>query len=425
MQYNEVITYIESIPKFASKNTLETTAYFLASLGNPQDSYKIIHVAGTNGKGSTCSYLNTMLLGMDKKVGMFTSPHLIQMTERIRINNVDIGTEEFLEIFNVVYEKSLELEKEGIPHPSFFEFLMIMAFIAFQRHEVEYVVLETGLGGKLDSTNVIKKPVATIITSIGLDHEQYLGTSIREVAHQKAGIIKKSCPVIFDDMDCIVSEIIQNIARDQNSDCRKISDYAYEILENTSKYIAFSLADGYDIDTRWEIPNKGKYQIRNAILAIVTMKTLFGTKYIKEWKDSLTHAYWPGRMEEIHPNIYVDGAHNIPAIKTLVEEIPQIDYLLYAAVEDKNYEDIIKELISGTKVNQIIVTNISNPRGVPVDNLVKVFKDCGQACIISCKTVETAIEYLINNKKEEEKALCIGSLYLVGEILEFMNNYRG
>lgn len=424
MLYEEAVTYIESIPKFASKNTLETTAYFLATLGNPQDSYKVIHIAGTNGKGSTCAYLNAMLLSMDKKVGMFTSPHLIEITERIRINDKDIEKEKFLDLFHIVYEQAKELEKEGIPHPSFFEFIMIMALIEFKRSGMEYVILETGLGGRFDSTNVIKQPIVTIITSIGLDHEQYLGSTVKEVAYQKAGIIKSDCPLIYDDISHEVTEVIEKEALYIGVKCRKISDYAYEIMEKSSKHIAFSLSDGYDIDTSFVIPNKGSYQIRNTILAIAAMLELFGTEYLVLWKEALSNVYWPGRMEEVQPNIYVDGAHNIPAIQTLVSEIPEIDYLLYGAVEDKNYPEIIKEIISGMKVNQIVVTNLENPRGVPVHKLEEIIKNCGQRVVKNFNTVGEAMEHLVN-KKEEEKVLCIGSLYLVGEIMDYLHNHRG
>ncbi len=424
MQYHEAVRYIESIPRFASKNTLETTAYFLASLGNPQNTYKVIHVAGTNGKGSTCAYLNAMLLSMNKKVGMFTSPHLIDITERIRINNVDIDKAEFLQIFNTVYDKAIELEKEGIPHPSFFEFIMIMALLAFREKEVEYVVLETGLGGRFDSTNVVQNPIATIITSIGIDHEQYLGNTVEEVAYQKAGIMKKGCTVIYDDICQEASKVIVNESSYIGCKCRKISDYAYEIIDKTSKHIAFSLVDRYDIDTSFVIPNKGTYQIRNSILAIATMQEIFGVEHLSLWKDALSKVYWAGRMEEVLPNIYVDGAHNIPAIKALVKEIPKVDYLLYATVEDKNYQAIIKEIVSGMKVNQIVVSNIDNPRGVSVDKLQEVMLDCGQTSIKRCETVSQALEYLRNIKKEE-KALCIGSLYLVGEVMDWVRKHRG
>lgn len=267
--------------------------------------------------------------------------------------------------------------------------------------------------------------MATIITSIGLDHEQYLGNSIEEVAMQKSGIIKSQCPVIFDDENQISSKLIQQVAGNLKSDCRKISDYAYEIIEKTSKYIAFSFSDRYDIDTRWEIPNKGNYQVRNAILAIITMMVLFGEEELEVWKQSLAQVYWAGRMDQVLPNIYVDGAHNIPAIKTLVEEVKQVEYLLYAAVEDKKYEDIIKLIVSHIKVDKIIVTNISNPRGVSVDDLENTFIKFGQEEVITCQTVSESMEYLMKNKKEDEKALCIGSLYLVGEIIETVNNYRG
>lgn len=415
MQYNEAVAYINDIPKFASKNTLDTTAYFLASLGNPQEEYKIIHIAGTNGKGSTCAYINSMLMGMGYTVGMFTSPHLIEMTERIQVNGVSISKKEFLEIFHIVKDKANELNDKGIPHPSFFEFIMIMSMIAFKRYRLEYVILETGLGGMLDSTNVIKRPIATIITSIGLDHVEYLGTSIKEIAFQKAGIIKEKTPLIYDDSDEECNIIIEQVASDNKVPCRKLSDTAYEILNKKGKYIAFSLRDSYDKDMEWKIPNKGMYQVKNAILALMTMEVLFKSYKLEERVSALKDVYWPGRMEEILPNVIIDGAHNLPAIHALTKEVSEIDTLVYAAVQDKDYKSIIKEITKKIKIKKVVVTSIDNKRGVTPQELKLLFNKSGQESVEVMEDVSDVIQYC-NTKNPKETVLCIGSLYLVGEI---------
>lgn len=426
MLYKEAVTYIENIPKFAKKNTLDHTKVFLSALGNPQDQYKVIHVAGTNGKGSTCSYINSILLSMNKTVGLFTSPHLISMTERIRINGVDISQDSFMDVFHQVYETVKELELTGHPHPSFFEFLMLIAILSFAQEKLEYVVLETGLGGKYDNTNVIENPVATVITSIGMDHEAYLGTTIEEITYQKAGIIKKNVPLIYDDSHPQVSSILQKEATTFGCNCRRLSDSAYEIKEINRKYIAFSFIHAYDRDSPWRIKNHGRYQVRNVMLAIMTMEELFPDyrQHKEAWKHGLEKNHWPGRMEEVYPHIYVDGAHNIPAIHTLSEEIEEIDTLLFSAVEDKNYKEMIRILTTKIKIGKVIITKIPNERAVPIESLREEFQTVSQIEIVEIGKPLEAWEHLIASAHGSAPSFCLGSLYLVGEIKKYEQQKR-
>ena len=199
MTYEEATRYILNIPKFTKKNKPEHISRFLEYLGNPQKERKILHVAGTNGKGSVCVYLSTMLLAQKKTVGLFVSPHLIKMNERIVINGKQVSDETFLQLFEYVLDITEKMQEAGLPHPTFFEFLFGMAMTAFARTGVEYIVLETGLGGRLDATNSIEKPLATAITSIGLDHTEILGDTVEKIAFEKAGIIKPGVPVFYSD----------------------------------------------------------------------------------------------------------------------------------------------------------------------------------------------------------------------------------
>ena len=198
MTYREAVNYIEEIPKFAVKHPKEHTREFLKRLGNPEQGLRIIHVAGTNGKGSVCAYMQAMLMAEGKRTGFFTSPHLVSMNERIRLNNRQITDEQFLEVFRKVKAVVDEMAEEGISHPSYFEFLFGMGMTVFAEEMPDYVILETGLGGRLDATNSVEHPVLSIITSISLDHTQYLGSTIAEIAGEKAGIIKENVPVICD-----------------------------------------------------------------------------------------------------------------------------------------------------------------------------------------------------------------------------------
>ena len=196
--YEEAAAYIEEIPKFTKKHTLEHTKTFLKRLGNPAADRKIVHVAGTNGKGSVCAYLQAILMAEGKRTGFFTSPHLVSVNERIRVDNIQIDNETFLKVFRKVLKIVRQMVEDGIEHPSYFEFLFGMGMTAFAETDVEYIILETGLGGRLDATNAIDNPALAIITSISLDHTAILGDTIEKIAGEKAGIIKPGVPVLFD-----------------------------------------------------------------------------------------------------------------------------------------------------------------------------------------------------------------------------------
>ena len=207
--YDEAVAYIEELPKFTKKHSLDHVREFLRRLGNPASDRKIVHVAGTNGKGSVCAYLQAILMAEGKHTGFFTSPHLVSINERIRMDNIQIDNEAFLEAFGQVQGMARQMEEEGLDHPSYFEFLLGMGMTAFARTDVEYIILETGIGGRLDATNYIEHPALAVITSISLDHTDILGDTIEEIAAEKAGIIKPGVPVVFDANDPEASAVIR------------------------------------------------------------------------------------------------------------------------------------------------------------------------------------------------------------------------
>ncbi len=422
MQINEVVSYIYQIPKFSTKNSREHTQRFLELLGHPEKSLKVIHVAGTNGKGSTCAYMNSILcresIHTGKSVGLFTSPHLQRLTERIRINDEEIREEEFVRIFQAVMAAIDVMKEEGAPHPTFFEFLFGMALRAFFEAGVEYAILETGLGGRLDATNVIQEPLITIITSIGLDHVEYLGDTVEKIAYEKAGIIKSGVSVICDGKSRTVLEVIARIADERGSRCRFVSDSAYEIREINQKDIAFSLLDEYDSTVTWKIPNTGKFQVNNACLALIALREALGAdeERCQTWRQSLYETYWPGRMEEVEPNMYIDGAHNEAAISAIAEDGRKIGVLVYATVADKNYQDIIELIMEKLDVNRYIVTNLENDRGVKSEKLSELFQAATKQRVYETRSVEEAWELARKLKRDDEMVLALGSLYLVGEI---------
>ena len=221
MTYREAEEYILEIPKFTKKNDAVHTKTFLKYLGNPQEDLKVIHVAGTNGKGSVCAYLDGMLRSEEKRTGLFTSPHLVKINERIAIDGEPVDDGRFTRLFENVLRAVRAMEESGLSHPTFFEFLLGMALCAFRESGVEYAVLETGLGGRLDATSAVEPPLACVITSIGYDHMQYLGDTLPEIAAEKAGIIRPGVPVFYAASSEESDRVIENTAEKNGSFCKK------------------------------------------------------------------------------------------------------------------------------------------------------------------------------------------------------------
>lgn len=397
---------------------MDHTRRFMEFLENPDKKMNIIHVAGTNGKGSTCAYLNALLRSEESRVGLFTSPHLEEMTERIRVNGREITKDRFVEVFEIVMDVVEQMRVEQLPHPTFFEFLFGMALKAFELDSVTYAILETGLGGRLDATNVVEKPLATVITSISFDHEMYLGDTITKIAGEKAGIIKSNVPVIYDGINEEASRVIEKKALEKGCECKKIADSAYEIQEKTEKYIAFSSKDAYDKTITWKIKNRGSYQVQNAMLAITTFMKIKGdcSERYEVWKKAMEEVVWAGRMEEVEPGIYIDGAHNVAAIEAISRDIQEVDVLLFSAVSDKNYQGMIDVLTKRVVSKAYIVLTIDDARGVDASELAEIIARKVENPIYQAGSVEEAWTLLKKLKTADGKALCLGSLYLAGMV---------
>ena len=221
MTYQEAVNYILEIPKFTKKNDREHTRAFLRYLGDPQEHMKVLHVAGTNGKGSVCAYLDGMLRSEGKRTGLFTSPHLVKMNERIVTGGEQISDAQFCAVFEETLKAVHCMERDGLAHPTFFEFLFGMAVLAFAEAGAEYAVLETGLGGRLDATSAVENPAVCVITSIGLDHMEYLGGTLGEIAGEKAGIIRPGVPVFYAQTTEESDSVIARTAEERGSFCKK------------------------------------------------------------------------------------------------------------------------------------------------------------------------------------------------------------
>ncbi len=442
--YEEAVAYIEDLPRFTRKHPPSHTRELMRRLGDPAADRKILHVAGTNGKGSVCAMLQAILMAEGKRVGLFTSPHLVRINERIRLDGAPIGDESFFRIFLKVQSVAAEMEAEEKEHPTYFEFLYAMAMCAFAEADEEYLILETGLGGRLDATNVNEHPLLTVITSISLDHTQYLGNTIEEIAAEKAGILKPGVPLVFDGSDPASAAVIERIAREKGVPCLEIHRQDFQILAADGNSVIFSRPHSDDEKDRvWQVPSCGLYQVLNAGLALAAAETLFGGAWSYEeeeahkdrWADALAHLCWEGRMEEVRPHLILDGAHNPGAVQAFVESVNRQEFpegqenrpesawpvILFSAVQDKPYGDMIAVLCKGFPAKAYIVTEITDDRKVPAQTLAELFRRESERPVYCIPDVKEALETAFSIRGEGN-IYVLGSLYLVGRIKEL---YKG
>ena len=394
MNYEEAVAYIEETPKFTTKNKLEHTKECLRRLGSPEERFNVIHVAGTNGKGSTCAFLTSILREAGYSCGLFTSPHLVTINERFQINEKNIEDDTFLHAFEKVKKLADELVAEGSYHPTYFEFLFLMGMVIFADAGVDYVVLETGLGGKLDATTAVEHPLACVITS-----------------------------VIYDGNDPEVAQVISERAEELGSPCYEVKREDAKILRNTMSGIDFLFKNEYYGNTAFSIPFIAKYQVMNSMLALKTIEVM--KNHIAASEDAVRRGIretrWQGRMETVLPGVIVDGAHNEDGVEKFVETAAyfQKDYpltLLFSAVDDKDYTDMIRTILDKISFRHVIVTQVGGYRKVPAEHLAEIFKEQGCPSAEACENVEMAFKKALEQKGEDGMLFCVGSLYLVGEI---------
>lgn len=456
MTYEETIDYILDIPKFTKKNEPGHTREFLRRLSEPQERFPVIHVAGSNGKGSVCAFLNSVLMKSGIHVGLFTSPHLVDIRERFQLDGKPCTKEQFLAAERVVRKAAERMQEDGLAHPTFFEYLFAVGMVLFAQEQVACAVLETGLGGRLDATNVVKQPLLTVITSISLEHTEILGDTIAAIAGEKAGIIKPHVPVIFDGSEPEASAVIARVAEEQHAPQEEISPDKIKILLNDGKSIDFSLQSEYDVN-KVRIPFSAEYQARNGALALAAANRLKGTLPITDQgiRAGFGAVRWPGRMEEITEDVYLDGAHNVSGVKAFLEAVKHIakepSILLFSMVKEKNYPEAIRLLCREGHWEEIILTKISdNPRALKTAELAQYFRE--ESCvarqtaaeqkdmneedgvpaqmaeperkILVIEEPERAYVQALADKKPGQKLFCTGSLYLIGELKKITGGSR-
>jgi len=427
MDYQEIVNYLEGLERFGIQLGLHNITSLLTLLGNPHQSLRTIHIAGTNGKGSTSAFLSFILRETGIKTGLYTSPHLLDIRERIAIDGVVIPKEKLKELVIRIKPHIRRLANIPFAHPTYFEVLTAIAFTYFQEEGVELSILEVGLGGRLDATNVAT-PWVSIITNVDLDHTERLGKTIKEIAFEKAGIIKEGGIVITAEEKEEAIKVIERVSRDKGATLYRVGRDV--ILE--------SERDGFTVCTQkkrysnLKINLLGAYQMINASLAIAAVELLedHGLKVSEaQIREGLEKSFWPGRLEIVsqRPQLVLDGAHNPAAARKLTHALLELFnferlILVLGILKDKDIEGIVSAFlpIFSQKEHWVIATQPKIGRALEGEGLAKRIEK------FTCKfeiqrEVATAIKVALNLAGEQDLICVTGSLYTIAEAKEFWN----
>lgn len=420
--FNEYIDWMYSRGKSGDIPTLENIKILLNNIGNPQDDVKIIHVAGTNGKGSTSNFISSTISKV-KKCGLFVSPYMFTITDSIKINNKEISESKFIEYLEYMFPYVEELDKKG-KSVTYFELLTALMFKYFSDEKVDYAVVEVGLGGEWDSTNVIKKPLASVITTISMDHINVLGNNIEQIAENKAGIIKQNCPVfIYPQLEKVFS-VFSKKAKSMESDIYTFTIDEVEIINLKERENIFNFRNYKNVKSKLV----GIHQVYNASLAIMVLdffKEEIGLNK-QNILDGINDSINVGRLQFVSedPRVIFDGSHNAESIDVLKKSLEAFNYdkliVGFSVLKDKDYNYVIKEIAS--MASKIVVTTIDNPsREFKLDELVEKVKKITPNAIGIENRIE-AYEYSKTLAGKNDLILWCGSLYLIRELLVYIKN---
>lgn len=443
--FEEAVAYLKDMPRFTvKKNPADSRDLkcFLKKLGNPEQNLRIIHVAGTNGKGSVCAYMSSILQEAGYRTAVFTSPHLVDMRERFAVNGEMISEEAFLQAFCAVgdaVQKANSVTPEFVLN--FYEYLFCMALLCFAEEKPDYCIIETGLGGRLDATNYVDNKLLTVITRISLDHVQYLGDTTAKIAAEKAGILRPGVPVVYLDGDADASAVICRKASELDAPQIPVSKKDYTFLGFRKKYIDFSLRSEYYNYISLTLHTIARYQMENAALAVRAVEVLFrsadteenggrlcagvGCPTVEEIRRGILGCFWQGRMEEVLPEVYVDGAHNDDGIRAFLDTVTEDGHatgrrLLFGVAADKDCRHMIQRVITSGLFDHIAFTHMRTARSLSLEE----FRDLLAAYpghYTMYTEADTALREQLREQRPGERLYIAGSLYLVGEIKESLD----
>ena len=419
MTASEAIEYIHSVSWTFCKPGLERISVLCQALGNPEDKLKFIHVAGTNGKGSFSSMLDSSLREAGYKVGLFTSPYILEFNERIKLDGKNIPDGELASIVQGVKKIADKMEEK----PTEFELITAIGFEYFARSGCDYVILECGMGGRLDSTNIIKTPVLSVITGIALDHTAFLGDTVEKIAYEKAGIIKENVPVLYCGDSQSAADVIEKVATERGAKfIRPVGEP--EVKSQTLDGTVFDYL-GYE-DVRIKL--LGSYQIKNArnvLCALEILKEQGVSVKTEQIKRGMAKAEWPARFEIIkdEPLMIFDGGHNPEGVEAAVESVKKYFgdtklNIITGVMADKDYNYIASKI--SEVAGKVYCLTPDNPRALGAEAYAEVFRGLGLQAE-SFSTVESAVSTAIAESKQEGKGiLCLGSLYMYCEVVKYL-----
>jgi dihydrofolate synthase/folylpolyglutamate synthase len=434
MDYPSAVRYLLSLGRelaaptqaAAAKFNLENISVLLEWLGRPDRAYPTVHIAGTNGKGSTAAFIEAILREAGFRTGLNTSPHLERINERIRINGEDIGDEQFAETFTRIHHVIEQLLAEGKlrAHPTYFECVTALAFEVFAHERVEFAVMEVGLGGRLDATNVIA-PVVSVITRIDFDHENFLGHSLREIAGEKAGILKHGTPVVSAPQLPDAREILRDRAAELHCPLVETADAFRIERERVEAGCVHARvtegASGAQFSLAPRMP--GRFQLQNALNAVAAARVLQDRKFRltnESIERGIAAATWPGRLEKLQsgPDIYLDGAHNPGAARELARFLQENFagrrvFLVFGAMRDKAVDEVTGVLFP--HATEVIFTQPGNPRSVSAAHLAEMAGHHAERATV-IPEAEAAFDAALAKAQPEDAIFITGSLYLVGQL---------
>ncbi|MDY3902320.1 folylpolyglutamate synthase/dihydrofolate synthase family protein [Peptoniphilus sp.] len=416
MNYTESVNWIENRNIPLGEFTTDNIKTLLEIFNKPQDKLKIIHITGTNGKGSVASFIANSLKENNFSVGKFTSPYITNIREEIKINNIEISEEDFAKLASEIREKVEELDEKKI-FVSGFEILTSLAYIFFAREKVDFAVMEVGMGGRVDATNVMEKSIS-VFCHISLDHANILGDTIGKIAREKGGIIKENSHIFSYPQEKEAEEVLRKISRDKNSTFDEFKENEVEILKSNEFGNKFNFRNYKDV----EINLIGEHQILNASLALMVLDFL-KTEYNldeEKIKFGLKNAKNIGRTECLskNPLVVIDGSHNLDSIERIEESIKKFKYnkliLGFSLLKDKDHDKILKKIEN--IADKIVLTEIDNDRFTEIDVLMGEFKKFSRKEIFAIKNREKAVEKTLELAEEGDMILWCGSLYLIKDI---------
>ena len=424
MTYKEAHEYLDSLLVFGIKLGLENMHALCDLLDSPHEKLKFIHVAGTNGKGSTCSMLAASMKNCGLKTGFYSSPFLYRFTERFRVDGLEVSEDSITKAIEKIssLEKQLML-KTGVK-PTYFEVVTAAAMLIFIEYNVDVVVWETGMGGRLDATNVVT-PLISIITNIELDHTQYLGDTLEKIAFEKGGIVKKGIPFVCGDTKERVIDYYNELSAERQSPFilrGRDFNFDYSQVKKNESYYRDLKYDSGKNNLELKVPTLSSYQCENAALAIAALEILCDSLnlYIDLALCGLEKFIWPGRMEVREDGLILDGAHNPGGARTLVETLREIDpdkkyHFICGILADKDWQEVLDVL--STAASDFYFVEMENVRTSQADLLEKYAKEKG-CSVTGCGSSKEAIEAI----KRPADTVVVGSLYLIGEVLAILND---